>query len=143
MGETVKAFDALVLAGVAAVLGTVFLVGAMIGLLSGGDSITLVLADSVVASTVVGVLLLLTGGALGTDNEFLDWVETAVPARAVIPALEELFAAYTEERNEGERFYAWCRQVENDRLRTIMQRADAPVSAGVAQETGGRGSSDD
>ena len=60
MGETVKAFDALVLAGVAAVLGTVFLVGAMIGLLSGGDSITLVLGDSVAASTVVGVTLLLT-----------------------------------------------------------------------------------
>jgi len=70
MGDTVKAFDALVLAGVAAVLGTVFLVGAMIGLLSGGDSITLVLADSVVASTVVGVLLLLTGGALGTDQRW-------------------------------------------------------------------------
>lgn len=70
MGETVKAFDALVLAGVAAVLGTVFLVGAMIGLLSGGDSTTLVLGDAVAASTVVGVLLLLTAGALGTDQRW-------------------------------------------------------------------------
>ncbi|MFB6163043.1 MAG: nitrite/sulfite reductase [Halococcoides sp.] len=83
------------------------------------------------------------GGALGSDNEFLDWVETAVPARAVIPALEELFAAYSEEREDGERFYEWCRRVENSRLREVMQRADAPVSAGVAQETGGRGASDD
>jgi len=72
------------------------------------------------------------GGALGTDNEFLDWVETAVPAHAVVPALEQLFAAYADERHEGERFYAWCRRVDNDRLRTVMQRADADVSGGVA-----------
>jgi ferredoxin-nitrite reductase len=72
------------------------------------------------------------GGSLGTDNEFLDWVETAVPAGAVVPALEELFATYTEERAEGERFYQWCREVGNDRLRSIMQSADAPVSKGVA-----------
>jgi len=83
------------------------------------------------------------GGALGADNAFLDWVESAVPARAVIPALEELFAAYSGERTDGERFYEWCRRVENDRLREVMQRADAPVSAGVAQDTGGRGASDD
>ena len=45
------------------------------------------------------------GGALGTDNEFIDWVEHAVPADAVIPAIEQLFDAYAEERHEGERFY--------------------------------------
>jgi ferredoxin-nitrite reductase len=72
------------------------------------------------------------GGALGADNEFIDWVETAVPAQAVVPALEELFAVYTEEREAGERFYQWTRQVGNDRLRSIMQRADEPVSQGVA-----------
>ena len=72
------------------------------------------------------------GGALGTDNEFLDWVEHAVPADAVIPAIEELFAAYTDERTEGERFYEWTRRVGNNRLRKIMQRADADVSGGVA-----------
>jgi ferredoxin-nitrite reductase len=72
------------------------------------------------------------GGALGTDNEFIDWVETAVPARAVIPALEQLFDAYVDERHEGERFYEWTRRVDNDRLRTLMQRADANVSGGVA-----------
>ena len=72
------------------------------------------------------------GGALGTDNEFIDWVETAVPAESVIPALEELFAAYADEREDGERFYQWCRRVENDRLRTVMQRADANVAGGVA-----------
>ena len=72
------------------------------------------------------------GGALGTDNEFLDWVEHAVPADAVIPALEQLFDAYTDERHEGERFYEWCRRVDNDRLRSVMQTADANVSGGVA-----------
>jgi ferredoxin-nitrite reductase len=72
------------------------------------------------------------GGSLGADNEFLDWVETAVPADAVIPALEELFAAYAEERTEGERFYEWCRRTDNDRLRSVMQRADAAVAEGVA-----------
>jgi len=72
------------------------------------------------------------GGSLGADNEFIDWVETAVPARAVVPALEELFAAYADERHEGERFYEWCRRVGNDRLRSVMRRADADVSGGVA-----------
>ena len=72
------------------------------------------------------------GGSLGADNEFLDWVETAVPASAVVPALEELFAAYAEERDEGERFYEWSREMDNGRLRSIMQGADAPVSKGVA-----------
>ena len=74
------------------------------------------------------------GGSLGSDNEFLDWVETAVPATSVIPALEELFDAYTDERTEGERFYQWTRRVENERLRSIMQRADAQVSGGVAAD---------
>jgi ferredoxin-nitrite reductase len=72
------------------------------------------------------------GGSLGSDNEFLDWVEAAVPADAVIPALEQLFDTYADEREEGERFYEWCRRVSNSRLRTIMQRADANVSGGVA-----------
>jgi len=89
------------------------------------------------------------GGSLGSDNEFLDWVETAVPAGAVIPALEELFDAYAAERSDGvsasgasggsseqssdgERFYEWTRRVDNDRLRTIMQQADEPVAQGVA-----------
>ncbi|WP_101294995.1 nitrite/sulfite reductase [Halegenticoccus soli] len=74
------------------------------------------------------------GGSLGSDNRFLDWVEAAVPAEAVIPALERLFAAYADEREEGERFYEWCRRVDNDRLREIMRRADAPVSGGVAAD---------
>jgi ferredoxin-nitrite reductase len=73
------------------------------------------------------------GGSLGSDNAFLDWVETAVPVDAVIPALEHLFAAYTRERTDGERFYEWCRRVDNERLRDIMQHADAPVARGVAQ----------
>ncbi|WP_336326015.1 nitrite/sulfite reductase [Halovenus sp. HT40] len=72
------------------------------------------------------------GGALGTDNEFIDWVENAVPASSVIPALEQLFDAYADERHEGERFYEWCRRTDNDRLRTIMQGADANVAGGVA-----------
>ena len=73
------------------------------------------------------------GGSLGTDNEFLDWVEHAVPADAVIPAIEQLFEAYADDRQEGERFYTWCRRVDNDQLRSIMQRANANVSGGVAR----------
>ncbi|MFB6310017.1 MAG: nitrite/sulfite reductase [Salinirussus sp.] len=72
------------------------------------------------------------GGSLGADNEFLDWVEAAVPAGAVIPALEELFAAFADNREDDERFYTWCRRTANSDLLDIMQRADAPVSAGVA-----------
>ncbi len=72
------------------------------------------------------------GGSLGADNEFLDWVENAVPADSVIPALEQLFEAYSADRDEGEKFYEWCRGVDNERLRTIMQGADAPVARGVA-----------
>jgi ferredoxin-nitrite reductase len=72
------------------------------------------------------------GGSLGSDNAFLDWVETAVPHDAVIPALERLFEVFADERVEGERFYEWARRVDDDRLRGIMQQADAPVSQGVA-----------
>jgi ferredoxin-nitrite reductase len=74
------------------------------------------------------------GGSLGGDNEFLDWVEAAVPADAVVPALEQLFAAFSRERTGDERFYEWCRRVDNNRLRTIMQGADANVSGGVATD---------
>ncbi len=72
------------------------------------------------------------GGSLGADNEFLDWVESAVPADSVIPALEQLFEAYSADRDEGEKFYEWCRGVDNGELRSIMQEADAPVARGVA-----------
>ncbi|ELY98759.1 nitrite/sulfite reductase [Natrialba aegyptia] len=85
--------------------------------------------DTIVEGMDVGL-----GGSLGIDNEFVDWVETAVPADAVIPALERLFAAYTDDRRDGERFYEWCRRVDNDRLRAVMQRADANVSGGVAAD---------
>lgn len=74
------------------------------------------------------------GGSLGADNEFIDWVETAVPADAVIPAIERLFTAYVDERRDGERFYQWCRRAGNDHLRMIMQRADANVMGGIAAD---------
>lgn len=70
MGETVKSFEALVFAGVAAVLGTGFVVGAMLALLSDGATTALVLGNSVPVGTVVGVMLLLTTGALGTGQRW-------------------------------------------------------------------------
>ncbi len=85
--------------------------------------------DAVVEGMDVGL-----GGSLGSDNEFLDWVEAAVPADAVVPALEALFDAFATERHADERFYEWCRRVDDDRLRTLMQRADADVSGGVAAD---------
>ncbi|WP_120245831.1 nitrite/sulfite reductase [Halopiger aswanensis] len=72
------------------------------------------------------------GGALGADNEFLDWIERAVPAEGVIPALEQLFDAYNADRNDDERFYEWARRIDNERLRSLMTDADAPVARGVA-----------
>ncbi len=74
------------------------------------------------------------GGSLGTENAFLDWIETAVPATSLIPALQELFSVFTTEREADERLFEWCRRTENDRLRSILRRADAPVAAGVADE---------
>ena len=41
--------------------------------------------DTIVEGMDVGL-----GGSLGTDNAFLDWVEAAIPADAVLPALEQL-----------------------------------------------------
>lgn len=71
MGETLKAFEALAIAGVGAVLGTGFVVGAMLALLSDGATTTaLVLGNSVPVGTAVGVLLLLTAGALGTGQRW-------------------------------------------------------------------------
>jgi len=48
-----------------------------------------------------------------------------------------LFDAYADERSDDERFYEWCRRVDNDRLRQIMQRADANVAGGVAHDEEG------
>ena len=70
MGETVKTFDALVVAGVAAMLGTAFIVGAMLALLSSGETTTLVLSNSVPVGTIVGVMLLLSAGAFGTGQRW-------------------------------------------------------------------------
>ena len=85
--------------------------------------------DSIVEGMDVGL-----GGSLGSDNAFLDWVQAAVPADAVLPALEQLFVAFADERREDERFYEWCRRVDSDRLRTVMRRGDADVSRGVAAD---------
>jgi hypothetical protein len=71
MGETSKSFDAVLLAGVSSVLGSGFILSAMIALLSGSGSTTaMVLAGSIPVGTVVGVLLLLTAGALGTEQRW-------------------------------------------------------------------------
>jgi ferredoxin-nitrite reductase len=86
-------------------------------------------ADAIVEGMDFGL-----GGSLGSDNGFLDWVETAVPATAVVPALERLFDAYAAERVDGERFYEWTRRVDADRLRSVMREADANVSGGVAAD---------
>jgi ferredoxin-nitrite reductase len=51
-----------------------------------------------------------------------------------VPALEQLFAAFSAERRDDERFYEWCRRVDADRLRSVMQGADANVSGGVAAD---------
>lgn len=89
-------------------------------------------ATNIEGDAIVGGMDFGLGGSLGPDNDFLDWVETAVPAQSVIPALEALFEEYVADRQENEQFYQWCRRLENDSLRSIMQRADANVSGGFA-----------
>lgn len=96
----------------------------------GDDPRKSIMEDNIVEGMDFGL-----GGSLGLDNEFIDWVETAVPAESVIPALEQLFVVFDEERSQGERLYEWCRRVDNDRLRKIMKRADANVTGGIAHET--------
>lgn len=70
MGDTVKQFDAILFSGVAGVLGTVFIVVAMLGMLSNGETNELMLGGSIPASTITGILLLLTAGALGTNQRW-------------------------------------------------------------------------
>lgn len=75
MGETTDAFDATILAGYGLVLGAGFILSAMLTLLSGDGSTTaMVLAESVPVGTVVGVLLLLTAGALGSEQRWARYV---------------------------------------------------------------------
>ncbi|WP_254861708.1 nitrite/sulfite reductase [Halovivax gelatinilyticus] len=97
--------------------------GETVALDTDGDGVE----DEIVEGMDVGL-----GGSLGADNAFLDWIETAVPADAVVPALAELFDAYAAERRDGEPFYRWARRVENDRLREIARRGDAAVAEGVS-----------
>ena len=75
MGETTKAFDAVILSGIGSVLGAGFVLSAMLALLSSSDSTTaMVLAGSVPVGTVVSVLLLLTAGALWTEQRWARYV---------------------------------------------------------------------
>lgn len=92
MGETVKTFDAVVLAGLAAVLGIGLVVGAMLALLSGGKTMSLVLANSIPVGTIVGVLLLLTAGAFGTEQRWARYLGLVAFLAVVIfgfPSLSE------------------------------------------------------
>lgn len=64
MGEEETPFGAIVVAGVTMLIGTKVLVAAMIELLSVNGGTAQLLLDSVPVTTIVGIVLLLTTGAL-------------------------------------------------------------------------------
>lgn len=64
MGEEETTFGALVAAGVAMLIGTKLVVGAMIAMLSVDGGTVQLLLDSMPATAVIGIVLLITTGAL-------------------------------------------------------------------------------
>jgi ferredoxin-nitrite reductase len=62
-----------------------------------------------------------TGGSLGTDASFVDFVEGAKPCDEMPDAIAGLVESYRAERRDGERFHEWARRVPNDRLRQIVR----------------------
>lgn len=64
MGEEETSFGAIVVAGVAMLIGTKVLVASMITLLSVSGGTAELLLDSVFVTAIVGIILLLTTGAL-------------------------------------------------------------------------------
>lgn len=74
MGSENVAFDAVVIAAVGVVLGVAYLLGAMLALLGNGGESVLLLTASVPVTATVSVLLLLTGGFLGTGHRYGRWI---------------------------------------------------------------------
>ena len=74
--------------------------------------------DSIVEGVDIG-----TGGSLGHDAAFIDWVEGAKPADDVPDALVALFDEFKDERRNGERFHEWARRKPNKELRAALRSA--------------------
>lgn len=70
MGSTNVSFEAAVVAAVGVTLGIAHLVGAMLAMLSDGGTSVLLLGESIPGTTVVGTLLLLVAGFLGTGHRY-------------------------------------------------------------------------
>lgn len=68
MGSGSSGFGAVVVATAGMILGVGYLLGAMLTLLSNGGNGVLLLANSVPVTSVTALLLLLTGGYLGTGH---------------------------------------------------------------------------
>lgn len=66
-----------------------------------------------------------TGGSLGTDASFVDFVEGAKPCDEMPDAIVGLVESYRAERRDGEQFHEWARRVPNDRLRQIVRAQHA------------------
>lgn len=68
MGSQEASFEAVVIAAVGVLMGIAYLLGAMLWMMADGGNSVLVLANSVPVSTVIGILLLLTAGFLGSGH---------------------------------------------------------------------------
>jgi ferredoxin-nitrite reductase len=60
------------------------------------------------------------GGALGPEAGFLNWVEGAVPVRALEDAIFNTALAYDQGHLDGETFTAWSRRAKIGELRNIV-----------------------
>ena len=60
------------------------------------------------------------GGALGPEAGFIDWIESAVPARDLEEDIIRVARAYEDERRDGETFTAWTRRTSVNELRMTL-----------------------
>jgi ferredoxin-nitrite reductase len=66
-----------------------------------------------------------TGGSLGLEAGFIDWVEGARPVDDVPEALLRVVRRYLAERVDSEPFHRWSRRVPNQELRDTLRGIDA------------------
>ena len=70
MGLEDSEFDSVLIAALAGVIGGAYLVGAMVALMANSTESALLLGESIGVATAVGVLLLLTAGALAASQRW-------------------------------------------------------------------------
>lgn len=101
MGSESVSFEGVVIAAVGVVMGITYLLGAMLGMMANGGENVLLLADSLPVTVVIGVLLLLTAGFLGTGHRqgryvgMMAFIAVAIFGRPTLAAPEAIPLAQT------------------------------------------------